>query len=166
MVQEQVIKASGRWIVEHVRNGNVIGKYDVKNLVVDVGLNKMLDVMFDAVTQITAWYIGLISSSGYTAIAAADTMSSHAGWTEFTAYSEGTRVAWDPATAASKSITSNAVAEFTISSSGTVKGLFLTSGSAKSGTTGTLWCATLFPSDVPVVSSDVLRVTYTTSLST
>lgn len=160
------VKAKGKFVVEHIRGGRVIGVYDVANLVVDEGLNKMLDVMFHGTTQITTWYLGIISSSGYSAIAAGNTMSSHSGWTEFTAYDESVRQTWAEGAASGKAITSSSVAEFTVNSSGTVKGLFLTSDSTKTGTTGTLWCATLFASDVAVISSDVLRVTYTTSLST
>jgi hypothetical protein len=50
---------------------------------------------------------------------------------------------------------------------GTVGGAFLTSGSAKSGTTGTLFSAADFgsPGDRAVVNGDTLSVTYQFSLA-
>jgi hypothetical protein len=58
-------------------------------------------------------------------------------------------------------------ANFTINATGTVGGAFLTSGSAKSGTTGTLFSEKAFssPGDRSVVSGDILAVTYTFSLA-
>jgi hypothetical protein len=58
-------------------------------------------------------------------------------------------------------------AVFTINGTTTVGGAFLTSGSAKSGTTGTLFSAADFssPGDRSVVSGDILNVTYSFSLS-
>jgi hypothetical protein len=91
---------------EHWRDGVKIGEYDVFNDITNVGKNYILDTMFHDGSQIasSAWCIGLISSSGYTALAAADTMGSHAGWTEFTGYSQGTRVAWAPGAASGQAI--------------------------------------------------------------
>lgn len=159
------LEVEGKWLVEHVRGGRVIGRYDVKNLITTEGKNAMLDIMFHGSTQVTTWYQGLIDSSGYTAVAVGDTMSSHAGWNEFTSYSESVRQTWVEAAASASSITSSAVSTFTMSGSGTVKGLFLVSNSTKSGTTGTLWCATLFSSAVAVISGDTIKLTYTVNLS-
>ncbi len=88
-------------------------------------------------------------------------MSSHAGWTEFTTYSDATRVAWTTVAAASESITNTTVSTFNINGSGTVKGIFVTSVSTKSGTTGTLWSTAAFTSPVPVSNGDQLKITYT-----
>jgi hypothetical protein len=94
-------------------------------------------------------------------LAASDTMGSHAGWTEFTSYSQANRVAWGPGAAGSQSITNGTPATFDITGSGTVKGIFVANQNTKGGTTGTLWATALFPSDVPVVNTDQLKVTYT-----
>jgi hypothetical protein len=58
-------------------------------------------------------------------------------------------------------------ATFNINGTTTVGGAFLTSGSAKSGTSGTLFSAADFsaPGDRSVVSGDILSVTYTFSLA-
>jgi hypothetical protein len=98
-------------------------------------------------------------------------MASHAGWTEVVAYSNATRVAATLATAttANPSVVTNSAspAVFNINGTTTIGGAFLTSGSAKSGTTGTLFSAADFgaPGDRSVVSGDTLSVTYTFSLA-
>lgn len=155
----------GHWQAEHYRQGNFLAKYDFPNDITNQGKNSLFEIMFHDGTQIAnaSWFIGLISNSGYSALAAADTMASHAGWTEFTGYSQGTRVAWGAGAAASQSITNASPATFDITSTGTVKGIFVPSNSTKGGTTGTLWSTALFTADVPVANGDQLRVTYTIS---
>lgn len=156
---------AGNWHAEHIRAGQVIGEYDFPNDIVNQGKNSLFEVYFHDGTPIasSSWFIGLISNSGYSALAAGDTMSSHGGWTEFTGFSQSTRVAWGPGAAASQSITNSSPATFDITSSGTAKGIFVVSNSTKGGTTGTLWSTALFTADVPVSNGDQLRVTYTVS---
>src|SRR5688572_24328347 len=78
----------GRARVEHYRCGKEYRTYDIPNGIVNVGKNKILDEMFFGATQIPAanWFIGLVDLTGFSALAAADTMASHSGWQEFTAY--------------------------------------------------------------------------------
>lgn len=153
----------GRHYVEHFREGLLLAKYDVFNDITNEGKNLIFDIMFHDQTQIAAasWYIGLISISGFSALAASDTMASHSGWTEFTTYSQSTRVAWGQGSPSSQSITNASPATFDITGSGTVKGIFVTSNSTKGGTTGKLWSGALFLADVPVVNGDQLKITYT-----
>jgi len=98
-------------------------------------------------------------------------MSSHAGWTEVTDYSQATRPAatFGTATTADPSVIDNSgsVAAFSINGTTTVGGAFLTSDDTKSGTTGTLFSAADFeaPGDRAVVNGDTLNVTYTFSLA-
>ena len=152
-------------VIEHWRENVKIGEYQTFNDITNEGKNDIFNVYFFSGTQtLTAsWFIGLISITGFTGLAATDTMSSHAGWTEFTAYSQSTRVAWGPGAAASQSITNATAAQFDITGSGTVKGVFITTNSTKSGTSGKLWATALFSADVPVVNGDQLKVTYTVS---
>ena len=156
----------GKLFVEHFNKlGEKIGTYDFPNGITDVGKDLLLDVMFNdgAAVANNSWFVALIDLSGYSALADADTMASHAGWNEFTSYSEGTRVAWGSGASSGESVTNASPATFNISGSGTVKGVFITSVSTKSGSTGTLWATALFASDVPVSNGDQLKVTYTTS---
>lgn len=151
--------------LEHWRDGRCIGKYECHNGITNVGKNKILNDMFNDGTQTanSSWYIGLIDASGYTALAATDTMSSHSGWNEFTTYSEANRVAWGSGTASAQSTTNSTPATFNITGTATVKGVFIPTNNTKSGTTGTLWSTALFSADVPVSNGDQLKVTYTVS---
>ena len=134
------------------------------NLLVDVGLTQMLDIYFRAGAgpYTAGWYVGLTSASPTKS--AADTMSSHSGWTEVTAYSESVRQTYTPAAAASKSITNSASkATFSINANGTaIGGAFLTSNSTKSGTSGTL-CSVCAASqgDQTLGNGSTLQVTCT-----
>ena len=165
-------KATGVFEIKcHDKDGNLKWEAQSKNLVVNAGLAYMAGSALTSVTQITSWYIGLYGAAASNTPAAADTMSSHAGWTEVVAYSNGTRVAatFVTATTANPSVVTNSAspATFNINGTTTVGGAFLTSGSAKSGTTGTLFSAADFgsPGDRSVVNSDTLSVTYTFSLA-
>ena len=165
-------KATGLFEIKcHDKDGNLKWEAQSKNLVVNVGLQYMAGSALTSVTQITTWYLGLYGAAAANTPAAGDEMSSHVGWTEVVAYSNGTRVAatFVTATAANPSVVTNSAspAVFNINGTTTVGGAFLTSGSAKSGTTGTLFSAADFgsPGDRSVVNSDTLSVTYTFSLA-
>lgn len=159
------LKFDNHFGLEHYREGKLLDLITSKNLVTNVGKNSVLDVYFHAATQITTWYIGLIDNSGYSAVAAADTSASHTGWTEFTSYDEANRQEYTEAAASGQSITSSAVATFTISATGTLRGMFLISNNTKGGATGTLFAATIFSNTISVVDDDVLKITYTVNLS-
>jgi len=165
-------KATGLFEIKcHDKDGNLKWEAQSKNLVVNVGLQYMAGSALTSVTQITSWFIGLYGAGASNTPAAGDTMSSHAGWTEVVAYSNATRVAatFATATTANPSVVTNTAspATFNINGTTTVGGAFLTSGSAKGGTTGTLFSAADFgsPGDRSVVASDTLSVTYTFSLA-
>lgn len=132
------------------------------NIVTNVGLDHILDVTLAAATQVSTWYVGLKNAG---AVAAADTMASHAGWTENANYSEGTRQAYVEAAASSQSTTNSAnKASFSIDTdSQTIAGAFLVSDSTKSGTSGTLLCVADFGSSKSADDGDTLDVTYTIS---
>jgi hypothetical protein len=164
--------ATGVYHVEcHDKDGKLKWSAESKNLVVNEGLAYMAGTALTSVAQITTWYIGLYGAGASNTPAAGDTMASHAGWTEVVPYSNATRVAatFVTATTANPSVVTNAAspATFNINATSTVGGAFLTSGSAKSGTTGTLFSAADFasPGDRAVVSGDIISVTYTFSLA-
>jgi hypothetical protein len=164
--------ATGKYVVECFdKDGNLKWVAETPNLVVNVGLQYMAGSALTSTTQITSWYLGLYGAGASNTPAATDTMSSHLGWTEVTAYSESTRPAatFAAATNANPSVVTNSAskAAFTINSTTTVGGAFLTSNNTKGGTTGTLFSAADFssPGDRSVVSGDILNVTYTFSLA-
>lgn len=135
---------------------------EYENHVTTVGYNKLLSVGLDADTQITAWYVGLISGTPTTAIT--DTAASHAGWTEVTAYDEAVRQTWTGGTVSAGSIDNvGNEAVFTISAnSTTIGGAFLDSTSTKSGTAGVLYAAGAFSAGNKTLDdNDTLTVTAT-----
>jgi len=165
-------KATGKYVVECFdKDGNLKWVAETPNLVVNVGLQYMAGTALTSTAQITTWYLGLYGSGSTNSPAAGDTMSSHGGWTEVTAYSEANRptATLAAATNANPSVVTNTASKavFTINGTTTVGGAFLTSNNTKSGTTGTLFSAADFsaPGDRSVVSGDILNVTYTFSLS-
>jgi hypothetical protein len=150
------------------KDGNLKWEDKAPNLVVNQGLKDMNDKYFPGAAYTAAWYLGLVTGPGSgTTFAAADTLASHAGWTEFTNYS-GNRgaVTFGAATTADPSVITNpSPVQFTITGAGgTVAGAFL--ASVNSGTSGILFSESDFqsPGDRAVVSGDVLNVTYQFSL--
>lgn len=160
---EEMLQLRGHFEIEHWRAGKLYQKIEGPNTVVNVGKNLILDVMFHSGSQIgtSSWVMGLISDASFSGIVAADTMGSHAGWTESSAYSEANRPAWGQGAASSQVITNGSPAVFSINGTAIIKGIFITSQNTKGGTTGTLWSAMLFPTgDTSVINGDELRATY------
>lgn len=139
------------------------------NLVVTAGRNRYLDATLKTGSGGTpAWYVGLVTGpGGSNTYAAGDTMASHAGWTESTAYSEGTRPAFTTGTIASGSVDNSASrASFSINASVTIGGAFLADNSTKGGTTGTLLGVGSFTGgDRSAINGDTLNVTVTCSIA-
>lgn len=150
-------------------DGNVRWRDTAHNLITNEGVDYIQRVALlgaGTETQIGTWYVGLCSSTP--TIAAADTMASHAGWTEvYTQYSQGTRPTWTGAdTGVGTASNSGSVAVFSITGSVTVGGCFLTSNSTKNGTTGKLYSAVAFSGgNRAVVNTDSLEVTYNFSIA-
>jgi hypothetical protein len=78
----------------------------IDNIVVNAGLNHILDVVLSGGTQITTWYLGLLSATP--TVAAGDTMASHGGWTEITAYDEAVRQTFVEAGASGQCLSNSA----------------------------------------------------------
>lgn len=168
------VEMKGRYTVEcRDKDGKLKWADVVENLVTTVGKNSLLDnFLAGSGYTVTGPFMGLISSVGYSAIAAADTMSSHAGWTEAGNANAPTYTAprktavWSAASGGSKALSANLT--FAITGAGTVKGCFLVLGSGAvstiDNTAGTLYSAGLFSGgDKTVASSDTLSVSYTAS---
>jgi len=144
------------------------------NTVTTVGKNLALDTFLaGSAYTVTGPFMGLISSTSYSAISAADTMASHAGWLEAgnanapTYTAPRKTAAWSAASGGSKALSS--ALSFAITGSGTVKGAFLVFGtgavSTIDNTSGTLLSAGLFSGGDKVVANlDTLNVSWSLSL--
>lgn len=156
---------TGRYRVEFVpADGGEGWIEEFDNLVTVPGKANLLDTYLAGVAYTAAWFLGLVDGGSTPVFANADTMASHAGWTENTGYSESTRVApsWGSATTGSSSASkSSATASFTIPGSQTIAGLFLCSNSAKAGTAGVLYSCGAFSGGSRTVAAGTLNVTYT-----
>jgi hypothetical protein len=165
------LKGGGIFTVRcHDKNGNLKWEQKSHNLVVNVGLAYVNTTFFKGSGYTAAWYIGVYGPASSNNPSSTDTMASHAGWTEVTAYSNATRPAatFGAATTADPSVIANsaAPAQFLINASANVGGAFLTSGDTPGGSSGVLFSASDFaaPGDRVVQNGDVLSVTYTFSL--
>jgi hypothetical protein len=178
----EAAKPEGRFVVEHWRNGKRINEFHFDNAVTTEGKNEGLNNIFKGVAGLPSWYLGLISSTGYTALAVTDTYAginlAANGWTEFAGYTDNlnagsatTRPVWNAGTVSAASLTSSSVSIFDITAAGTVKGLFAVAGTnarTKSDATSgnTLWATALFSAgDVTVAIGDQLKVTYTVTMA-
>jgi hypothetical protein len=130
------------------------------NIVVNEGLQHILDVTFAACAQVTTWHVGLINSAAAPSIAAADTLASHAGWTENTSY-DGNRKEFVDVRTAQAVTNSASIASFSINTASNIHGGFLSEPST--GTSGVLLSGVAFASNKSASDGDTLEVTYSFS---
>lgn len=152
-------------IFEHevIAHGKSMGLCRDPNIVVNEGLNSILDVYFHGATQITTWYIAPFEGN-YTPVATDTAANISANSTECTAYNEATRVEWVEAAPSGQSITNAASkATMTFNATKTIYGAFLVSAPAKSATTGKLFAASKFSAARPVEATFQLLLTYVLS---
>lgn len=149
------------------KDGALLWQESFSNLVVDVGAAFLLEQGFAAAAYTAAWFGGLVDNAAFSAFAAGDTMASHAGWTESTSYSQPTRPAltFAAAVAATRSKATNSPSVYTMTGSGTIKGLFITTNSTKGGTTGTLYSAGAFATAQPFIATNTIAVSATLTLT-
>jgi hypothetical protein len=144
------------------KNGNLKWVEKFTNLVTTEGLNDSLDKHLKGSNYSAAWYLGLSGASPV--FAAGDTMASHAGWTEVTAYSESTRPALVFGSVAAGSVNNSASkASYTVNADNTqIGGAFIVSNNTKDGTSGVLYGGGAFAGGNKTLSNgDTLSVTVT-----
>jgi hypothetical protein len=160
-----LLAPKGRFEVEcRDKDGNLLWKDHINNLVTTVGKNLLLDTIL-AGSAFTATVVMGLKGTG--SAAAGDTQASHGGWSEVGLANAPTYTGNRPtpsfnAAAAGSKATSAAVS-FAITSPGTVAGCFINiNGSAtKDNTTGTLFSAGDFSGGSKSVGNgDTLNVTY------
>ena len=159
-------------------DGNVKWTETVPNLVNAVGKQLMLNTLLAGTSYTTVGpFLGLIGTTSPTFLAA-DTMTSHAGWTEFVNYTVGGSAVRGTAVfgAASSSglspanVTTAAATAITYTitgGGGNVTGCFLVTGSGATSTLnntgGTLYSAGAFGTPKATTAGDTVSVTYSTT---
>lgn len=156
------------------KDGNSVWREVFANVVCTLGKNQLLDAaLAGSAYTVTGPYMGLISSVSYSAVSAADTMASHAGWLEAgnanapTYTGNRKTCAWSAASAGAKAL--SAALAYAITGIGTLKGAFMLYGSAATNVVdaavGTLFSAGLFTGgDRPVQVSDTVNVSYSVAV--
>jgi len=163
------VGAGGVYSVECVGpDGQVKWTDTFHNLVMNVGVQDMNTQYFKGSIYTATPFLGLVTGPGSgTTFAAADTLASHAGWTESVAYSGSRKaVTFGTATTANPSVISNSASpsSFVMNATVTIAGAFLCT--VASGTSGVLFSAGDFTGgDKLVDNGDTLNVTYTFSLT-
>jgi len=145
-------------------DGSVRWVEEMSNLVVNQGLDHMLETELSAGSQVTSWYVGLYGSSPIPQ--STWTAASHGS--EFTSYDEATRQSFLDSGVSGQSLNnSSSKAAFTISANGqTIGGAFLISDSMKSGSSGYLFSAAAFSGgNKSADDDDVIEVTLTFTLA-
>lgn len=161
------LKGTYRW--EHIRNGEVIGRYENHNVVTSEGLQHLLSSAIDNDTRYTAWYVALVSATGPPPVPSAahvyDTFldTSTLPCTEFTSYSNATRPAYNGVVSANKITNTASKAAFTVSagpSPDTVHAAALVSVNTKSdhGTGVLMSWSDLAGGTITVLEGDVLNI--------
>jgi hypothetical protein len=159
--------------------GNVKWEESFPNLVNAVGKQLMLNTLLATSSTYTTVgpFLGLIGTTSPTFLAA-DTMTSHAGWTEFVNYTVGGSAVRGTAVFASATSTGLSPANVTTAAAaaitytitgagGNVTGCFLVTGSGasstQSNTGGTLYSAGAFAVAKTTTAGDTVSVTYSTT---
>lgn len=153
--------------------GPLVWEEKINNVVCTLGKNLMLQTaLTGAAYTVVGPYMGLISSVSFTAVAAADTMTSHTGWVEAGSTNAPTfaaRIAPAFGTATAGAIALSAATSFTMTGAGTIQGAFIAYGSGATvtlmSTAGTLLSAGVFTGGAqPVNNLNVVQVSYSLSL--
>ncbi|MBX6312832.1 MAG: hypothetical protein IRY99_07950 [Isosphaeraceae bacterium] len=133
----------------------------LKNGVTTAALGDVLNVYLRQQPQTPQWFMGIIDNAGFTGLAAGDSMASHPGWSEVTAYVGETRPSWSPNAATAGSVSNTTTVDFAINAAKVIKGLFIASASDKGGTAGLLFSTAAFSDGNKTVGAgDTLKVVY------
>lgn len=147
------------YTVEVVKNGVVIDREVVHNVMPTEGANQIISSALAGGAQVATWYLGLFEGN-YTPTIADTALALPGLAAECTAYDGATRKTWTPgAVAGGTANNSAAKAEFTFTAPKTVYGGFMSSAPAKGAVSGALVSAVRFPSPKVLDTDSILRVT-------
>lgn len=155
-----MIKIGGEFYCERwSANGVRLGTYYAKNGVTNAALTNLLDVYCRQQANST-WRLGLIDNDAFDELDEDDTIASHAGWTEVTAYSEGSRPLWAPGASADQTIINPSSVQFTMTATKTIAGIFVVNEGTKGGTTGLMLSTGLLDATALMQTGEALKIFY------
>jgi hypothetical protein len=181
VAEEATVGVEGAYhVVCRDAQGNVKWEESFPNLVNAVGKELMFDTLLRTSGTYTTVgpFLGLIGTTSPTFGTGSDTMTSHAGWTEFTNYTVGGSAVRGTAVFAAATSTGSTPANVTTSAAaaitytitgggGNVTGCFLVTGSGasstQSNTGGVLYSAGAFATAKVTTAGDTVSVTYSTT---
>jgi hypothetical protein len=164
------VKFKGKWEIEvydNKENMNLISKSECHNIITNEGLNRILNTLLNAQTQVSPWYCSIFESNStplaaWTYHAYADSLV-----TEWTQFAETNRPEYVEAASSAQSTTNSAnKAVFTATiGAKTLYGAALVSVTTISdhtaGANNVLLCAGVFGVAQPVIATNVVNLTYT-----
>jgi hypothetical protein len=181
VIGSETVGIEGAYLVEcRDAQGNLKWAEEFPNLVNAVGKQLMLDTLLRTSGTYTTVgpFLGLIGTTSPTFGTGSDTMTSHAGWTEFTNYTVGGSAVRGTAVFGASTSSGNTPVNVTTSTAtaitytitgagGNVTGCFLVTGSGASSTLsntgGTLYSAGAFGTAKTTTAGDTVSVTYATT---
>lgn len=159
---KDAMQIQGKFIIEVIRDGKVISKEEVPNVVTIEGRNYFLKVGITGDENRANFYVGLIGAN--VTPTENDTASSNLGssgsYQEIQSYSQTTRPAYQGVF--SNNTVSNVAnpAQFSINASVTAYGAFIVSNNTKGSNSGILLCAGRFASAKSLNNGDTINITY------
>jgi hypothetical protein len=177
----ETVGIDGYYVVEcRDAAGNLKWEESFPNLVNAVGKELMLDTLLRTSGTYTTVgpFLGLVGGATPTFGTGSDTMTSHAGWTEFVNYTVGGSAVRGTAVFGASSSAGNSPANVTTCAAtaitytitgagGIVSGCFLVTGSGASSTqnntSGVLYSAGAFATAKTTTAGDTVSVTYSTT---
>lgn len=150
------LKHQGWWFLQgfDLKTGRELWRESIHNGIPTAAANDTLSTYFSG-----NWYIGLIAAAMVED--PTDTMGSHAGWSEYTGYTEGTRPAWNKGSPSGGQISNtSSKAQFTVPAGPVLTGAFLVNDSTKGGSSNLLWATGKFLTQQSIGTPQVVQAVY------
>ncbi len=154
-------------VYDNKENMNLISRSECHNIITDEGLNRILNEIFNAATQITTWYCSIFESNSTPAANWTYDLYADSQATEWTQFAEAARIEYNESASTAKSTTNSAnKAVFTADTGAkTLYGAALVSVVTLSNhaaeTNNVIMCAGTFAVPQPVIATNIVNLTYT-----
>jgi hypothetical protein len=160
------LRAGGVFKIEHIRDGEIIHTEVTPNIVLNSGLNYLLDAALSSGPQITNFYVSLYRNN-YTAGAATTFANFLTAASEIsTQFSTTARLLWGDNPVSNQNISNGTPIGFSATEDTSVWGAFIVGNDNVLGSsTGTLIAATKFNAVRSLLNGDILNITYSFTIA-